>query len=171
MQLIFPMQSWNYSGIGFYMIFIFAAFFNIVLSDWAIYIIILWKPLSFLAPNVFYGTSIAVMAELFNKSRSTFNEHILNFYNEEELREVNTMRKIGNSDFFTKPTNHYISTWLFLLVIVLKSIQGTRFRQGATQRLKEYMVKGFARDDERLNNLGGGNYWKELLDRIRDYRI
>jgi hypothetical protein len=52
----------------------------------------------------------------------------------------------------------------------VKSVQGTRFRQWATQRLKEYIVKGFTMDDERLKNLGGGNYWKELLDRIRDIR-
>jgi hypothetical protein len=52
----------------------------------------------------------------------------------------------------------------------VKSLQGTRFRQWATQRLKEYIVKGFTMDDERLKNLGGGNFWKELLDRIRDIR-
>ncbi len=52
----------------------------------------------------------------------------------------------------------------------VKSIQGTRFRQWATERLHEYIVKGFALDDERLKNLGGGSYWKELLDRIRDIR-
>ena len=50
----------------------------------------------------------------------------------------------------------------------VKSIQGTRFRQWATERLNEYIVKGFTMDDERLKNLGGGNYWKELLDRTRD---
>jgi hypothetical protein len=52
----------------------------------------------------------------------------------------------------------------------VKSVQGTRFRQWATLRLKEYIIKGFTMDDERLKNLGGGNYWKELLDRIRDIR-
>ena len=52
----------------------------------------------------------------------------------------------------------------------IKPIQGTRFRQWATQRLHEYIVKGYAMDDERLKNLGGGSYWKELLDRIRDIR-
>ena len=50
----------------------------------------------------------------------------------------------------------------------VKSIQGTRFRQWATERLNESIVKGFTMDDERLKNLGGGNYWKELLDRTRD---
>jgi len=52
----------------------------------------------------------------------------------------------------------------------VKSIQGTRFRQWATQRLHEYIIKGFTMDDERLKNLGGGMYWKELLDRIKDIR-
>ena len=114
--------------------------------------------------------TIDQMAELFNKSRSTINEHILNIYNEEELREVDTMRKIGISDFSTKPTNHYNLDVIISVGYRVKSIQGTRFRQWATGRLKEYIVKGFTMDDERLKNLGGGNYWKELLDRIRDIR-
>lgn len=114
--------------------------------------------------------TIDQMAELFSKSRSTINEHILNIYNEEELREVDTMRKIGISDFSTKPTNHYNLDVIISVGYRVKSVQGTRFRQWATQRLKEYIVKGFTMDDERLKNLGGGNYWKELLDRIRDIR-
>ena len=114
--------------------------------------------------------TIDQMAELFNKSRSTINEHILNIYNEEELREVDTMRKIGISDFSTKPTNHYNLDVIISVGYRVKSIQGTRFRQWATQRLKEYIVKGFTMDDERLKTLGGGNYWKELLNRIRDIR-
>lgn len=114
--------------------------------------------------------TIDQMAELFNKSRSTINEHILNIYNEEELREVDTIRKIGISDFSTKPTNHYNLDVIISVGYRVKSVQGTRFRQWATQRLKEYIVKGFTMDDERLKNLGGGNYWKELLNRIRDIR-
>lgn len=114
--------------------------------------------------------TIDQMAELFNKSRSTINEHILNIYNEEELREIDTMRKIGISDFSTKPTNHYNLDVIISVGYRVKSIQGTRFRQWATQRLREYIVKGFTMDDERLKNLGGGNYWKELLDRVRDIR-
>lgn len=110
------------------------------------------------------------MAELFNKSRSTINEHILNIYHEGELSEANTMRKIGISDFSTKPTNHYNLDVIISVGYRVKSIQGTRFRQWATQRLKEYIVKGFTMDDDRLKGLGGGNYWKELLDRIRDIR-
>lgn len=114
--------------------------------------------------------SIDQMAELFNKSRSTINEHIINIYAENELIESDTMRKIGISDFSTKPTNFYNLDVIISVGYRVKSVQGTRFRQWATQRLKEYMVKGFTMDDERLKNLGGGHYWKELLDRIRDIR-
>jgi len=114
--------------------------------------------------------TIDQMAELFKKSRSTINEHILNIYTEKELAENETMRKIGNSDFSTKPTNYYNLDVIISVGYRVKSIQGTRFRQWATLRLKEYIIKGFTMDDERLKNLGGGNYWKELLDRIRNIR-
>ena len=114
--------------------------------------------------------TIDQMAELFNKSRSTINEHIINIYTENELIESETMRKIGISDFSTKPTNFYNLDVIISVGYRVKSVQGTRFRQWATQRLKEYIVKGFTMDDDRLKNLGGGNYWKELLDRIRDIR-
>lgn len=114
--------------------------------------------------------TIDQMAELFGKSRSTINEHILHIYEEGELEEDKTKRKIGISDFSTKPTNFYNLDVIISVGYRVKSIQGTRFRQWATERLHEYIVKGFALDDERLKNLGGGNYWKELLDRIRDIR-
>jgi hypothetical protein len=126
--------------------------------------------LSVFVENETVWLSIDQMAELFNKSRSTINEHILNIYNENELSEEDTMRKIGNSDFSTKPTNYYNLDVIISVGYRVKSVQGTRFRQWATQRLKEYIVKGFAMDDERLKNLGGGIYWKELLDRIREIR-
>lgn len=114
--------------------------------------------------------SIDQMSELFQKSRSTINEHILNIYKEEELEEDETMRKIGNSDFSTKPTNFYNLDVIISVGYRVKSLQGTKFRQWATARLKEYIIKGFAMDDERLKNLGGGNYFEELLARIRDIR-
>ena len=114
--------------------------------------------------------TIDQMAELFGKSRSTINEHILHIYEEGELEEDKTKRKIGNSDFSTKPTNLYNLDVIISVGYRVKSIQGTRFRQWATERLHEYIVKGFTLDDERLKNLGGGSYWKELLDRIRDIR-
>lgn len=114
--------------------------------------------------------TIDQMAELFGKGRSTINEHILNIYEEKELVETNSMRKIGISDFSTKPTNLYNLDVIISVGYRVKSLQGTHFRQWATARLREYIVKGFTMDDERLKGTGGGNYWKELLDRIRDIR-
>jgi hypothetical protein len=114
--------------------------------------------------------TIDQMAELYGKARSTINEHILNAYKEKEIEEEKTMRKIGNSDFSTKPTNYYNLDVIISVGYRVKSIVGTRFRQWATERLSEYIIKGFTMDDERLKNLGGGGYWKELLDRIRDIR-
>ena len=114
--------------------------------------------------------TIDQMAELFNKSRSTINEHILNVYAENELNEANSMKKIGNPDFSTKPTNYYNLDVIISVGYRVKSVEGTRFRQWATARLREYIVKGFTMDDERLKGNGGGQYWKELLDRIRDIR-
>lgn len=95
---------------------------------------------------------------------------IPSIYEEGELEEEKTKRKVGISDFSTKPTNFYNLDVIISVGYRVKSIQGTRFRQWATERLHEYIVKGFALDDERLKNLGGGSYWKELLDRIRDIR-
>ena len=114
--------------------------------------------------------TIDQIAELYGKSRSTVNEHILNAYDEGEIEKTKTMRKIGISDFSTKPTNYYNLDVIISVGYRVKSIVGTRFRQWATERLTEYIVKGFTMDDERLKNLGGGGYWKELLDRIRDIR-
>lgn len=110
------------------------------------------------------------MSELFQKSKSTINEHILNIFQEKELLEEETLRKIGISDFSTKPTNFYNLDLIIAVGYRVKSPQGTKFRQWATARLKEYIVKGFAMDDERLKNLGGGSYFDELLSRIRDIR-
>lgn len=114
--------------------------------------------------------TIDQMSQLFDKSRSTINEHILNIYSEGELKESDTLRKIGNSDFSTKPTNYYNLDVIISVGYRVKSMRGTQFRIWANKVLKEYLIKGFAMDDERLKNLGGGNYWKELLDRIRDIR-
>ncbi len=114
--------------------------------------------------------TIDQMAELFSRGRSTINEHILNIYKEKELLKEDTIRKIGISDFSTKPTNYYNLDVIISVGYRVKSIQGTRFRQWATLRLKEYIIKGYTMDDDRLKNLGGSNYWKDLLDRIRDIR-
>lgn len=110
------------------------------------------------------------MAELFHKSRSTVNEHILHIYEENELDNQSSMRKIGNSDFSTKPTNYYNLDVIISVGYRVKSHQGTRFRQWATARLREYIVKGFTMNDELLKQAGGGNYFDELLARIRDIR-
>ena len=94
--------------------------------------------------------TIDQMAELYGKARSTINEHILNAYKENEIEEAKTMRKIGNSDFSTKPTNYYNLDVIISVGYRVKSIVGTRFRQWATERLAEYIIKGFTMDDERL---------------------
>ena len=109
------------------------------------------------------------MAELFSKSKSTINEHIKNIYTEKELSEEVTMRKFGNSEFSTKPTNYYNLDVIISVGYRVKSLRGTQFRQWATKRLREYIIKGFTMDDERLKQ-GGGRYFKELLQRIRDIR-
>ncbi|MDO5342647.1 MAG: RhuM family protein [Bacteroidia bacterium] len=114
--------------------------------------------------------TIESMSQLFDKSRSTINEHILNIFKEGELKDEDVMRKIGNSDFSTKPTNYYNLDVIISVGYRVKSLRGTQFRQWATKRLNEYIRKGFTIDDERLKNLGGGGYWKELLERIRDIR-
>lgn len=110
------------------------------------------------------------MAELFGKAKSTINEHIKNIFEEGELLPGEVMRKFGNSEFSTKPTNLYNLDVIISVGYRVKSQQGTQFRIWATKRLREYLIKGFTMDDDRLKHLGGGIYWKELLDRIRDIR-
>ncbi len=111
------------------------------------------------------------MAELYGKSKSTINEHIKNVYEEHELAEEATLRKFGNSEFSTKPTNFYNLDMIISVGYRVKSIQGTQFRIWATQRIKEYIIKGFTLDDERLKQGGAkARYFQELLQRIRDIR-
>ena len=115
------------------------------------------------------------MAELFQSSRTNIVEHIQHIYEEGELDEASTCRKFrqvrteGNRQV-TREIPYYNLDMIISLGYRVKSMIATNFRRWATERLKEYMVKGFTMDDERLKNLGGGNYWKELLDRIRDIR-
>src|SRR3990170_5523286 len=89
------------------------------------------------------------MAELFEKSKSTINEHIKNIYEEKELDEGPTMRKFGISEFSTKPTNYYNLDVIISVGYRVKSLRGTQFRIWATDKLKEYIIKGFVMDDER----------------------
>jgi hypothetical protein len=111
------------------------------------------------------------MAELFDKSKSTINEHIQNVYEEKELVLDKTMRKFGNSEFSTKPTNYYNLDVIISVGYRVKSQRGTQFRIWATDRLRDYIVKGFALDDERMKQEGArSRYFQELLQRIRDIR-
>jgi len=119
--------------------------------------------------------SIDQISDLFQKSRSTINEHILNIYKEGELEKDESMRKIGNSDFSTKPTNFYNLDVIISVGYRVKSLQGTKFRKWATARIKEYIIKGFVMDDERLKSPSVGDskvpdYFDEMLERIRDIR-
>lgn len=115
------------------------------------------------------------MSELFQTSRTNVVEHIKHIYEEGELDEISTcrnfrqVRKEGNREVI-RQIPHYNLDMIISLGYRIKSVIATRFRQWATKRLKEYMIKGFTIDDERLKGNGGGNYWKELLDRIRDIR-
>lgn len=111
------------------------------------------------------------MSELFGKSVSTINEHIKNIFTENELIEGDVMRKFGNSEFSTKPTNYYNLDVIISVGYRVKSQQGTQFRIWATQRLRDYIIKGFALNDERFKTGSSMNYFRELLDRIRDIRL
>ncbi len=113
------------------------------------------------------------MSELFQKAKSTINEHIQNIFSEGELDSKKVMRKFGNPEFvgnLAKKTNFYNLDVIISVGYRVKSLRGTQFRIWATQRLREYILKGFALDDYRLKELGGGNYFDELLSRIRDIR-
>ena len=115
------------------------------------------------------------MVKLFDSSKANISEHIKNIYDEGELDEESTVRKfrtvqIEGDREVTRTVTHYNLDMIISLGYRVKSIVATKFRRWATERLKEYLIKGFTMDDDRLKNLGGGNYWKELLDRIRDIR-
>lgn len=115
------------------------------------------------------------MADLFQTSRTNVVEHIKHIYEEGELDENSTcrnfrqVRKEGNREV-SREIPFYNLDMIISLGYRVKSKIATNFRRWATERLKEYMIKGFTMDDERLKGNGGGNYWKELLDRIRDIR-
>ena len=111
------------------------------------------------------------MCLLFGKARSTINEHILNVFSEGELEESKSVRKIGISDFSTKPTNFYNLDVIISVGYRVKSHQGTLFRIWATQRLRDYIIKGVALNDERFKKGSSMNYFKELLERIREIRL
>ena len=119
--------------------------------------------------------NIESLTKLFKIDRTGITRHINNIYKDEELEENSTCAKIaqvqkeGNRSV-TRNISYYNLDMIISLGYRIKSIIATNFRRWATERLKEYMIKGFTMDDERLKQLGGGKYWKELLERIRDIR-
>lgn len=114
----------------------------------------------------------AQLVELYQSSKSNVSEHIKHIFEEKELEENSVVRKFRTtaSDGKQYEVAHYNLDMIISLGYRIKSSIATQFRIWATERLKEYIIKGFTMDDERLKQNGGGNYWKELLDRIRDIR-
>lgn len=111
------------------------------------------------------------MATLFGKAKSTINEHIKNIYLEGELIQKDTLKKFGISEFQQKAPFYYNLDVIISVGYRVKSHQGTQFRIWATQRLKEYIVKGFALNDDRFESGKAMNYFNELQTRIRKIRL
>ena len=109
------------------------------------------------------------MAQLFQRERSVITKHLKNIFEEQELDEKSNVQilHISGSD---RPIKFYNLDVIISVGYRVKSLQGTRFRQWASTRLKEYLIKGFTMNDELLKQNGGGNYFEELLARIRDIR-
>lgn len=119
--------------------------------------------------------SLQQMADLYRTTRRNINKHVLNVYEEGELIEAETSKTIQETRTEGRRVVRREITLYNLDMIIsvgyrVKSLLATRFRQWATARLTEYIRKGFTMDDARLKELGGGGYWKELLERIRDIR-
>ena len=110
------------------------------------------------------------MALLYGKAPSTINEHIGDIFDDKELFPEACRKKFGNSEFQQKAPYYYNLDMIIAVGFRVRSRNGVIFRQWAAERIQEYIVKGFTMDDERLKQLGGGGYWKELLNRIRDIR-
>ena len=112
------------------------------------------------------------LVQLYQTSKSNVSEHIKHIFEEGELEEDSVVRKfrITASDGKSYNVAHYNLDMIISLGYRVKSKIATNFRRWATERIKEYMIKGFTMDDERLKGNGGGGYWRELLDRIRDIR-
>lgn len=116
--------------------------------------------------------SIDQMAELFQRDKSTISRHIKNIFEEGELNKNSVVANFATtaSDGKTYHVDYYNLDVIISVGYRVKSLRGTQFRIWAIGILKEYIKKGFAMDDDRLKRLGGGNYFEELLSRIRDIR-
>ena len=116
--------------------------------------------------------SLEQIAFLFGRDKSTVSRHLKNIFSEEELDRDSVVAKNATTatDGKTYMVDYYNLDAIISVGYRIQSKIATQFRRWATERLKEYMQKGFTMDDERLKKLGGGSYWKELLDRIRDIR-
>lgn len=112
------------------------------------------------------------IAELFGVQRPAITKHLKNIFESGELNEKSVCSVLEHTatDKKVYKTQFYNLDAIISVGYRVNSIQATHFRRWATERLKEYIIKGFTMDDERLKQMGGGNYWKELLDRIRDIR-
>lgn len=115
------------------------------------------------------------MADLYQSSRSNVVEHIKHIYEDGELDEESTCRNFRQvrqegARQVAREIPYYNLDMIISLGYRIRSVIATHFRRWATERLKEYIIKGFTMDDERLKGNGGGAYWRELLDRIRDIR-
>lgn len=116
--------------------------------------------------------SLDMMAELFQRDKSTISRHIKNIFSEGELSPDPVVANYATTaaDGKTYQVTYYNLDVVISVGYRVKSLRGTQFRIWATKRLNEYIRKGFTMDDDRLKNLGGGGYWKELIERIRDIR-
>jgi len=119
--------------------------------------------------------SLNQMAELFQRDKSVISRHIRNVFDESELQRERTVAKFATvqregARKVSREVEYFNLDVIISVGYRVKSHRGTQFRIWATQRLREYIIKGFALDDERLKQAGGGNYFEELLARIRDIR-
>lgn len=122
--------------------------------------------------------SLEQMAKLFGRDKSVISRHIKNIFSEEELKKDQVVAKFATTTkhgaIEGKKQTHLVDYYNLDVIISVgyrvKSLEGVRFRKWATARIKEYMIKGYTMDDERLKNLGGGRYFYELLNRIKDIR-
>lgn len=116
--------------------------------------------------------SLDQMADLFDRDKSTISRHIKNIFKEGELVKDSVVANFATTalDGKTYQVDYYNLDVIISVGYRVKSLRGTQFRQWASGILKEYLKKGFAMDDDLLKGLGGGNYFKELLERIRDIR-